>query len=260
MVQYNETMGSLVYPGSQSSVASLQPLVLHAEALANWRPHQCPHIWWRLDSGFGSDSSINWLLPRRYQLLVKGYSQPRAKKVALAQAASSWCELGQHRWVTVGRPGVRYARQTQTLALKWRGTKQKEKYALLIHTLLDDDPAEVVHYYDARGGMEVEIKEDKLGLQLIKRRKHHWHAQVAWVILTDIAHNLLTWLQHWMLSGSTFEHFGNLRLVQDVLSVPGYLEFGGPKGDKLIKVALQKSHPYAAELVTCLNSLFRNLK
>ena len=49
-------------------------------------------------------------------------------------------------------------------------------------------------------------------------------------------------------------------LVQDVLSVSGYLEFGGAKGDKLVKVALQKSHPYAAELVTCLNSLFRNLK
>ena len=131
---------------------------------------------------------------------------------------------------------------------------------MLIHNLLFEATTEAVLCYDSRGAVEVEIKEDKVGLQLVKRRKHHWHAQAAWVILTDMAHNLLTWTHPWMLAGSSFETFGDLRLVQDVLSIPGYVEFGGAKGDKLVKVALQESHPYASEVARCLNSLFKNLQ
>lgn len=138
--------------------------------------------------------------------------------------------------------------------------KGKEKYALLIHQLFDQAPADIVRCYDARGSMETEIREDKVGLQLVKRRKLAWNAQAAWVVLNDVAHNLLKWTPDWMWQGSAFETFGALRIVQDLLSMPGRLEFGGRKGDRLLKVALLRSHPYALEMQACLNRLFRELK
>ncbi len=81
-------------------------------------------------------------------------------------------------------------------------------------------------------------------------------AQEAWVIVTDLAHNLLTWSHDWMWMDSPFETWGHLRLVQDVLNIPGYLVF---KGTKLEKVALQRDHPFAGEMQDCLVRLFHEL-
>jgi Transposase DDE domain group 1 len=255
---YAETRGSLLFPGFQHSLGTLQPTVLLAEQILHQRPHQRARTVWRLDAGFGSDSAINWLLARDYQLVTKGYNSRRAQKVVSQIAPDTWQVLRPNKWVAVVPDGVRYARRTQTLAVRWLTEAQRERCALLIHTLLDEMPRRVIEYYDQRGGaMEVDsIKQDKFGLQLTHRRKRSWYAQEAWIILTDLAHNLLTWLHDWMLSGSSFETYGNLRLVQDVLSIPGRLEF---EGDKLQKVALQATHPFAHEMQDCLAHLFHNL-
>ena len=126
---------------------------------------------------------------------------------------------------------------------------------MLIHTLLDRIPREVVAFYDQRGGMEVKIKEDKAGLQLVKRRKQCWEAQAAWVILTDLSHDLLRWSYPWMWCESPFADYGYLRLIQDVLCVPGRLEFGGPKGSRLRKGSFV-AHP---PLCPCIGALYRTL-
>lgn len=235
---------------------AFQPSVLLAERLLKLRPHQQRRTLWRLDAGFGSDDTINWLLARDYQLVTKGYNSRRAHKVVQHLAAEVWQPVRANQWVAVAPNSVRYARRTQTLAVRWINKAGKEKEALLIHTLFHLDPLEVVHFYNARGGMEAEIKQDKVGLLLVQRRKRRLNAQVAWVILTDMAHNLLAWSHDWMWVGSRFEDFGHLRLVQDVLSIPGHLEF---KGDKLTKVALQRSHPFAPETLSCLKRLLTEL-
>jgi hypothetical protein len=215
---------------------------------------------WRLDGGFGTDSAINWLLPRRCRVLVKGRSARRAAKVVRAVAEQDWIEVGPSKWVASVPNPVQYTRPTQTLAIDWITSTGIEKYALLIHQLFDQTPAEIVRCYNARGGMETEIREDKAGLQLVKRRKQAWNAQATWVVLNDLAHNLIKWTGAWMWQGSPFQTYGTLRIVQDLLSLPGRLEFGGRHGDRLQKVVLQRSHPYAAEMQACLQKLFRELK
>jgi hypothetical protein len=234
--------------------------------MVEWAERVCPltarqrqHTWWRLDGGFGSDGSINWLLPRGYPLLVKGYGGRRAKATAHTLPPEAWQSLRADKWVAVVPEGVTYVLPTQTLAMRWRNARGQMKYALLVHTLGDYSPLDVVQLYEGRGLQEVEIKDDKLGLQLVRRRKQRWNAQATWVILTDIAHNLLTWTRSWMFGGSRFETYGPLRLIQDVLTIPGRLVFGGRNGDRLERVALQRSHPYAREMLACLSSLLKNL-
>lgn len=253
---YRETIGSLLYPGFAHGISTLKPTVELTERVLHRKCSQREHIVWRLDGGFGSDDAINWLLTRDYQILVKGYNSRRAQKVVRRIPAEAWQSVRENKWVALVPNGVRYARRTQTLALRWLTEKGGERCALLIHTLLDEPLLQVVAYYDTRGGMESEIKQDKLGLQLIRRRKHRWNAQEAWVIVTDLAHNLLTWTHDWMWLGSRFETWGHLRLVQDVLNMPGYLVF---KGAKLEKVALHRDHPFAGEMQDCLVRLFHEL-
>jgi hypothetical protein len=215
---------------------------------------------WRLDGGFGTDAAINWLLSQGGRLLVKGFSARRAAKVVHQVPQDDWIEVGPQKWVAPVANPVDYVRRTQTVAVNWMTPTGKEKYALLIHQLFDQLPADIAHCYNARGGMETEIREDKAGLQLVRRRKHAWNAQAAWVVLNDLAHNLIKWTRPWMWQGTRFEDFGTVRMVQDLLPIPGRLEFGGRHGDRLQKVALQRSHPYAAEMQRCLQQLFRELK
>lgn len=259
VVPYGESLGSLLYPGAQNGLNCLQPMVLMTERVLPLTPAQRRRTLWRLDGGFGTDAAINWLLPRDYQLLVKGYNNLRAQKVVRQVPESVWQEVGPAKWAASVPNPVRYARRTQTLALHWLTEHGHDKCALLIHQLFDQAPAAIVARYNARGGMETEIREDKVGLQLVKRRKHAWNAQAAWVILGDMAHNLLTWTHDWMWYGSSFETYGMLRIVSDLLNLPGRLEFGGRKDDKLVKVALQRSHPYAREMQACLTRLFKEL-
>lgn len=254
---YHETLGSLLYPGSQHSLATLEPSVELAERLLALSPQQRQRTVWRLDAGFGSDPAINWLLARGYQVLAKGYSAKRAAKVGRQLPKDLWQPVREQEWVAVVPAGLRYGRRTQTLALHWFTEAGREHWALLIHTLLNWSPLAVVQCYAARGGtMESDLHQDKAGLQLVRRRKQRWHAQTAWVVLTDLAHNLLTWTREWMFTDSRFEKYGYLRLIQDVLSIPGFVEF---KGSKLEKVALQRTHPFAAEMQSCLARLFREL-
>ena len=228
-----------------------------AERLLRPKVHQCPRLIWRLDAGFGSDDAIKWLLARDYQLLVKGYNSRRAQKVAWQVAPADWQPVRAHKWVALVPTQVRYGRRVQTLALKWRTENDHERYALLLHTLWQEPVERVLILYDARGGtIESDVQQDKLGLQLLRRRKRRFHTQEAWVILSDIAHNLLVWSKDWMFANSRFESYGMLRLVQDVFTIPGCLEF---KGGKLLRVSLQRTHPLAPDMQSCLQRLFKNL-
>ena len=247
----------MLYPGRQHSLGCLQPLVELSEGLLCPKPHQRPKIVWRLDGGFGSDDALKWLLARHYQLLGKGYSSSRARKVGRAVADDQWQAVRHNKWVAPVPTQVRYGRSVRTLALHWITEQGRQRYAMLLHTLLEKTIPQVLKLYDARGGtIESDLHQDKLGLQLIRRRKQQWSAQEAWIILTDIAHNLLVWSHDCMLSGSSFESYGMLRLIEDVLSIPGCLEF---KGGILRKVSLQRTHPLAPETLSCLERLFKEL-
>lgn len=257
---YGEALGSRLFPGTQNSHESLQALVEMTNELLTLPRARQPRLLWRLDGGFGTDAAINWLLPQHNRLLIKGYSARRAAKVAQAVTDEDWIEVGPAKWVAAVPNAVHYTRRTQTVAVTWLTPTGKEKYALLIHQLFHLSPSEINQLYNARGGMETEIREDKTGLQLVKRRKQVWNAQATWVVLNDLAHNLIKWTNLWLWQGSSFENFGSLRIVQDLLPLRGRLEFGGRRGDRLQKVALQRSHPYAAEMQDCLQKMFRELK
>jgi hypothetical protein len=254
--QYGETLGSWLHVGSAQSVHAFEPMVRATEALLQLKPHQVAHTGWRTDGGFGTDHNINWLLPRSGQLVTKGYNATRAAAAARRRATDEWQAVGPERWVARVPEAVRYGRRTQSLVLHWVSEQRKDRYALLIHTLLHWPIADVVRFYDARAQQEVQIRQDKMGLQLTRRRKRAWSAQETWVVLNDLAHNLLAWTHDWMWRGSRFEGYGSLRLVQDVLNLSGHLVF---QGDKLQKVALCRSDPFAPDVAECLHGLLTEL-
>jgi hypothetical protein len=250
---YHETLFSRLYPGGQSGQAIFKPTVRALQAQSEWSREQRRQIIWRTDSGLGTDANINWALTHDYQVLMKGYNGKRASALGRRIAARDWYPIADEKWVALPSHAPRYARRTQTLLLRWRTPKTKKmKYATLVHSLLEQDWRTIPALYDDRGAMEGEIKADKFGLLLPRRRKRLFAAQEALILLTDLAHNLATWTQDWMFVGSRFAGYGPVALVNDVFCVPGELIL---KGDKLQMVALRESHPYAQDLALCLAKL-----
>jgi len=251
---YHETLLSMIYPGSQSGLTTFKTSVRLVQNMLQLTRDQRRQIVWRTDAGLGTDENINWALAHDYQVLMKGYNGKRAQAFARRIADADWYALRQDRWVAIVPKPPRYSRRTQTLLLRWFNEARQFQYATLVHSLLDQDWHTIPGLYDERGAMEIEIKADKSGLLIPKRRKKRGAAQEALILLSDWAHNILTWTHPWMFLDSSFDKFGPIGLINDVFCVPGEIVI---KGDQLHMVALRESHPYAAEMALCLAKLLK---
>ena len=250
---YREVVASLLYPGTQTSLASLQPAVLTLERVLYLDLLRRQRTLIRLDGGFGSDDNLAWLLNRSYQLIAKGYSGKRA--AAYARQVKHWIEVRPgEKWVALSPVQLAFPVPTQTVAVRWLTPKRRWRHALYITTDLNATPVEVVETYDDRGAGEVEIQTDHMGLLLRRRRKRSFAAQEMLVLLNDLAHNWLAWLHAWVLQDTPFKSFGPKRIIRDLLSIPGEADI---VNDELIELRLKASHPYAAVMTEVLEHLWQ---
>ena len=88
---YREVIASLLYPGSQTSLASLRPAVWALERVIYLDDYRRQRTLLRIDGGFGDDKNLAWVLERNYQLIAKGYSGKRA--AAYARRVKQWTEI-----------------------------------------------------------------------------------------------------------------------------------------------------------------------
>jgi hypothetical protein len=252
---YHESLLSVAYPGNRHGYEHFKPALKQLLGQWSWTRDQCQQIIIRSDAEQGTDANVSYVLWLGFQVLMKGYSGRRTQAWVKHTPEAAWQADPNNveRWAAPTPVRLRLGRCMDSYLLRWLNAKRQFTHATLLTTL----PYPVFDQwdlYDGRGVTEVEIRSDKSGLKLHQRRKHRLNAQEAWIILTDIAHNLLAWLGPWMLAGSAFEAFGPKRLVHDLLNIPGQLFF---EGDRLVKVALWETHPYADEMRLCLHNLLK---
>ncbi len=228
-----------------------------AEALLQIN-HRCQRgrVLIRLDVGFGNDQNINWLLHRGYQVLSKHKSSKRASLIG--SQVDEWRALDNLKWIAeVPKPLChRYYRRTQMAVLCWYNPRNNAfKYALLIYSLLDRDLFQISQLYNERASIENEIKADKGGLLLPKRRKKQLEAQEALVLLTDLAHNILSWSRDFWAAEPKIGDLGIYGIVNKIMTIPGKLTF---EDGQLIKARLQVTHPLAKPVISCLSRLLQD--
>lgn len=252
---YHESLISLVYPGNRHGYEYCKPAF--QQLLQLW-PDLLTHasqVIVRSDAEQGTDANLSYILWLGFQLLMKGYSGRRTNAWVKQISPDAWKADpdGRERWMTMAPKQLRLGRHTDCHLLRWYGQKRQLSHATL-HTTLAIPCFKLWNFYDQRAVTEIEIRNDKSGLALHLRRKQSLNAQEAWIVLTDIAHNLLAWLRPWMLAGTNFANFGSKRIVNELLNIPGhiYIENG-----QLQKVTLWQSHPYASEMRLCLEKLLK---
>jgi hypothetical protein len=199
-----------------------------------------------MDGGAGSDEQLRWLLARDYQIIAKGMSNRRAN--ALAQQVRRWDAYGDI-WLGEVAPPVDYGRPVRVF-VKRRLKDGKHRHSYYVSSLSLPSKGLFMAFYNGRGGAEVEqFRNDKSGLSLAARRKRGFLAQKGFVLLTDLAHNLLADFHHRALVGSPFEGYGPKRIVRDLLTMQGRLVF---EVGELKRIELLSLKQNARDLLMCL--------
>ena len=220
--------------------------MLAAETALELSAAQRKRTVWRIDGGAGTDEQLRWLLARGYQVVAKGMSNRRAE--ALARRVHRW-DAYQGAWLGEVDPPVDYGRPVRVF-VKRRLKKGRFRHSYYVSTLTLPSKRCYLACYDDRGGAEVEqFRSDKSGLSLAARRKRSFPGQKGYILLTDLAHNLLAEFWHRALVGTKFEPYGLKRIVRDLLAIPGRLVF---EQQELTRVELLSLNQYARDLVICL--------
>ncbi len=239
-------MWSKLYEGNQHTVNCFQDAVLGAETALELDEARRSRIVIRSDGGAGSEANIRWLLTRGYQIHGKGLSNSRAGK--LATQVERWDPYADV-WLGAVDSPVDFGRPTSVFVLR-RLKKEKFVHSYFVSTLKLPSKGALWHAYNKRGGAEVEqFRQDKSGLAIGIRQKRLFDAQEGYILMTDIAHNLLADFKHNGLQGSRFEAFGLKRIVRDLLHMSGQLTF---EDGQLTKIALLSQNQYARDLLICL--------
>jgi hypothetical protein len=210
----------------------------------------------RLDSSWGSDAIIAWLLERGYQVTGKVKSSSRVRKLVKRIEAEDWQPTSSEgREVASVPEPIVYPRPVRQLAVRTPSKKYQSGYylAVLVTTRTDLGPSAVVDHYDDRAGMEADLKGDKHGLALGVIRKQWFGAQQVVVLLMGLAHNLLIWSKRWLAQAvPRLGACGIVRLVQEVWAVPGRVKV---TTEGIGRVRLKRRHPRARDVCRAFRAL-----
>jgi hypothetical protein len=235
----------------------------------------------RLDGGFGTDKNINYALWCSYQLLVKMRCSKRARK--LSKSVTHWIDIPsdsennprQAGWVTQPH---RYGRRTRQLSIR-KTTKKGYTYSVIVTTDFDSDILSIVSDYDARGGIpESNFCQDSQGLSNTARRKHSFLAQQMLMLLNQLAHNMIRWIQNRLTESvlqtsdelsydssepqviekavviKTLKERGMKRFVHQILSVLGKVTL---KAQRVCKVVFNPSYPLINRIIVAFRALLK---
>jgi hypothetical protein len=252
--QYQETVWETVVPGrSAESLSVLQEALTQAERLLGLDGEdetaqvKRGRVEIRLDSGWGSEAIITWLLARGYQVTGKFKSTSRVRK--LVKGITTWQETSSPgREVACIPEPVPFARPLAQYAVRTPSTKKAGGYyqAVLFTTRTTLGMGAVVDHYDDRAGIEADLKSDKGGLGLAVIRKRRLAAQMLVVLLMQLAHNILIWARRWLaVQAPRLRGCGIVRLVQEVWAVPGRVKLNA---EVVQRVRLCRDHPRARDV------------
>ena len=284
-----------LYPGNTLSLSVFKEMALKMEShLGLTDKSQRSMIRLRLDAGFGTDENINYALWRGYHLLAKVFSGKRAK--TLSKSVNEWVDVPsgadntprQAGWVSSPH---RYCQRTRQLCVRTPKKRGGYEYSALVSTDFSSDLSTIVADYDGRSGApESSFCQDSQGLKNRKRRKRGFIAQQVLTLLNQLAHNMIRWMQGWLIESveasvpeaspsddsvvstemaenerkesvtesslviKSLRERGMKRFVSQILSISGRVEM---KGQRILRVILNPLYPIIKRIKIAFRALLK---
>ena len=217
--RYREPLDIFLHPGNMYSGGPLKSIIQSLEQAYGWHRARRAQICWRLDSGYGSDPKLSWLMRRGYQVVAKGYSSRRAARWAQSIATEDWKPINpaqavfEHdRVANLTSPHRCFVVRTA----KAKGSGFTYSY-LAVNLQRWVRPKGYVDFYNQRQGIEKEIQQIKSVLGLKHKRKRSFDGMQALALLTLMANLELVWFRHAL----GLDRLGIKRFIRDVLKTPG---------------------------------------
>jgi hypothetical protein len=254
---YREILHETLLRGKASAVPALKTALREIEPRLGWTPERRQRIVLRLDGGFGTTEVLNWLLSRGYQVVAKISHSGRVRK--LRQASGPWQPTSSPgREIAAVIHPHRFCRRTRQWVIRTPKDKGGYQYAVLVTTLLDEEPMALADAYDGRAMIEASFGQDKQALGLVTRRQRRWEAQQMVLLLARLAHHLLLWGKQWLsrvpATRRRLQGYGLVRLLRDVWTVPGVIRW---RRGWMVSVRFSPLHPLATSLQESFSALFR---
>lgn len=263
---YDEILTERLFPGKRQLETSLLELVDATAQTLDLDEKKRKNTLLRIDGGGGSDTNIQALLARGYQLLIKVHNWQRARKAA--GTVKHWFrdpKVPEREVGWVGRPHD-YGRATQQIAVRKRKAKGQWLYSVIVSTVSDrqlrwlnglrgskkirrrERAFLILYGYDLRGGgAETQNKGDKQGLGLAKRNKHSFAAQEMLVLLAQLGHDWVIWSRNALVPHApALARYGIQRMVRDVFRIPGSIRFDAVGK---VQITFSDHHPLARSVL-----------
>jgi hypothetical protein len=253
---YREILHATLLRGKASAVPALQTALVELETGLSWTRERRQQIVLRLDGGFGTTESLNWLLSRGSQVVAKSSHSGRVRK--LRQAIGPWQPTSSPgREIAAVLQPHRFCRTTRQGVIRTPKAKGGYQYAVLVTTLTNLEPAALADAYDSRATIEASFCQDKQALGLVTRRQRRWEAQQIILLLARLAHHLLVWGKQWLsrvpATRRRLQGYGLVRLLRDVWAVPGVIRW---RRGWMVSVRFSPLHPLATPLQESFSALF----
>lgn len=250
-MDYQETVWSQLFAGNQHTVNCLPNAMQGVQSSLDLDQQQRNRTVWRFDGGGGSENNFRLLFEQGYHVHAKGLSSNRA--AALAQRVTRW-DAYDGIWLGEVKTDFNWGKPLRIFVQR-RSKNDKILHSYYVSTLTLPSKKQFLTLYRERGGAEVEqFRQDKSGLALAARRKSSFNGQSGYILLTDLAHNLLADFKRHALVGSRFEAYGLKRIVRDLLCFPGTLTFDDE--GRLVYVKLLSQMKNSTDLLFCLERYF----
>lgn len=250
-VDYQETLWSQLFAGNRHTVNCLPNAMQGLQSSLDLGQKQRNRTVWRFDGGGGSEANFRLLLQQGYHIHAKGLSSSRA--AALAKHVIRW-DVYDDIWLGAVKTDFDWGRPVRVFVQR-RFKDDHILHSYYVSTLTLPAKKQFLTLYRERGGAEVEqFRQDKSGLAMAVRRKSSFNGQSAYILLTDLAHNLLADFKRHALVGSRFETYGLKRIVRDLLCFPGILTFDDQ--GKLVYVKLLSQMKNSTDLLFCLERYY----
>lgn len=219
--RYREPLDIFLHPGNTTSGGPLEAIVRSLEQSYDWDRALRQVICWRLDSGYGSDKKLSWLMRRGYRVVAKGYSSRRAARWAHSIAPEAWKPVYPAQAVYErGRIAALTSPHRCLVIRTARAKGTGYSYSYLATNLKRwVHPKGYVDFYNQRQGIEKEIQQIKSVLGLKHKRKRSFDGMYALALFTLMANLQLVWFRRSL----GLEHLGMKRFIRDVIKTPGFV-------------------------------------
>lgn len=222
--RFRESLDAFLHTGNTNCAVPLELIVTYLEDSYGWDRAARESIVWRLDSGYGSDKKLSWLMRRGYRVVAKGLSTKRAANWARALQPSDWKPVGATQDIHELPRIATITSPHRCLLVRTQQTKSEGyRYSYLVSNLKTwVRPKGHVLFYNQRQGIEKEVQQIKCVLGLKHKRKHSFIGMEALALLTLMANLELVWYRRAL----GLDELGIKRFIRDVIKSPGFVASG----------------------------------